>query len=422
MSTVSSARWQLAAVVLVGLNLRPAIASIGPLLDTLQRQTGLGDTGASLLTTVPVLLMGAGALGGRWLLARLGVRTGVGIGIALIALACAMRLVAGQPGTLMASALLAGLGIATVQALLPAFVKARFAARASSVMGLYSTSIMGGAVLASVIAPLVAARLGWQMALAGWSLPAVAAVLLWPLAVPRKAHHAPASTASPAQARPPAAATPSARATAATPSHRGATLAGHPCEHWRLALFFGLGTGAYTLVLAWLPPYYVGLGWSPAAAGGLLGGVTLAEVVAGLAVSAFIDRLPDRRPALYAAIAALFVGLIALIAAPAPLALPAAVMLGLGIGALFPLSLIVALDAAPDPVAAGALVSFVQGVGYLIAALFPFVAGLIRERLADLTPAWIGMAAICAALVLLAIRIAPARPAESATRARTRRA
>jgi CP family cyanate transporter-like MFS transporter len=29
---------------------------------------------------------------------------------------------------------------------------------------------------------------------------------------------------------------------------------------WVLMAFFGIGTGAYTLVLAWLPPYYIELG------------------------------------------------------------------------------------------------------------------------------------------------------------------
>jgi CP family cyanate transporter-like MFS transporter len=47
-----------AAILLVGINLRPTMAAIGPLLDALQRDTGLTDTGASLMTTVPVALMG----------------------------------------------------------------------------------------------------------------------------------------------------------------------------------------------------------------------------------------------------------------------------------------------------------------------------------------------------------------------------
>jgi CP family cyanate transporter-like MFS transporter len=174
--------WRLAAIVLVGLNLRPALAAIGPLLDMIQRATGIADGAASLLTTIPILLMGAGALGARSLQRAVGCAAGVWLGVVLIALACASRIGAQHAWLLLASAGCAGLGIAMVQALLPAFVKTHFPTRIGGAMGIYSTSIMGGAVLASVVAPLAAARWDWPMALAGWALPAAVAALVWPLA------------------------------------------------------------------------------------------------------------------------------------------------------------------------------------------------------------------------------------------------
>ncbi|WP_321810004.1 MULTISPECIES: MFS transporter [unclassified Burkholderia] len=385
MNRFTSLGWRLAAIVLVGLNLRPALAAIGPLLDMIQRATGIGDGAASLLTTIPILLMGLGALGARRLQRVTGIAGGVWLGVVLIGLACASRFGAQHAWLLLASAGCAGIGIAMVQALLPGFVKAHFATRIGGAMGVYSTSIMGGAVLASVVAPFAAARWGWLVALAGWALPAAVAALAWPLA--SRGGDAPASgptAAPPMQARP-------------SRSPRA----------WRLAMFFGIATGAYTLVLAWLPPYYMRLGWSPTAAGSLLGGVTLAEVVAGLAISATIDRLPDRRPALHAAIASLFAGLLVMLAAPDTLAMPAALLLGAGIGALFPLSLIVTVDHAATPADAASLTGFVQGVGYLVAGLFPFAAGIVRQHLADLTPAWIAMACLCIVLFALAAGFAP---------------
>ncbi|KUY54471.1 MFS transporter [Burkholderia sp. RF2-non_BP3] len=385
MNRFTSPGWRLAAIVLVGLNLRPALAAIGPLLDMIQRATGIGDGAASLLTTIPILLMGLGALSARRLQRVTGIVGGVWLGVALIGVACASRIGAQHAWLLLASACCAGLGIAMVQALLPGFVKAHFATRIGGAMGVYSTSIMGGAVLASVVAPFAAARWGWPVALAGWALPAAVAALAWPLASRGgDAWVSVPTSASMVQARP-------------SRSPRA----------WRLALFFGIATGAYTLVLAWLPPYYMRLGWSPTAAGSLLGGVTLAEVVAGLAVSATIDRLPDRRPALHAAIASLLAGLLVMLAAPQALALPAALLMGAGIGALFPLSLIVTVDHAATPADAASLTGFVQGVGYLIAGLFPFAAGIVRQRLADLSPAWVAMACLCVVLFALATGFAP---------------
>jgi len=378
--------WRIVAIILVGLNLRPVLASVPPLLDLVQAATRLSDSAAGLLTALPVFIMGLGALAAAPLRRVVNEQQGVALGLVLIAAATAGRHWAGLPHVMLATGLTAGLGIAITQALLPIYIKTRLPAQASRIMGLYSTAIMGGAAIASVAAPLAAQGGAWPDALALWAVPAGLALLCW-LAVARRAPAA-------------ATATPHA-ATARAPRSRVALL----------AAFFGLGTGAYTLVLAWLSPYYTARGWTPLAAGQLLGAVTVAEIVAGLAVSVGIGRLPDRRPALYAAVAALLAGLAGVVVAPDTLAWPAAILAGLGIGALFPLSLIVTMDHAATPAEAGRLASLVQGAGYLIAALFPFAAGLVRQHLADLAPAWIAMMFICLALFAMAARLRPARPA-----------
>ncbi|KVS08042.1 MFS transporter [Burkholderia multivorans] len=70
-------------------------------------------------------------------------------------------------------------------------------------------------------------------------------------------------------------------------------------------------------------------------------------------------------------------------------------------------SAIVTVDHAATPADAASLTGFVQGVGYLIAGLFPFAAGIVREHLADLTPAWVATACLCVVLFVLAAGFAP---------------
>jgi CP family cyanate transporter-like MFS transporter len=175
---------------------------------------------------------------------------------------------------------------------------------------------------------------------------------------------------------------------------------------WTLLFFFGLGTGAYTLFWPGCR-HYTRLGWSSAAAGTLLSLVTLAEVVAGIAVSFRVNRFHDRRPLLFPAIGALLAGLLCLDAGLLALAWLAAILVGTGIGALFPLSLIVAMDHGEDPAQAGQIVGFVQGGGYLLAALLPFGAGVMRAHLSDLAPAWWLMTGLCGVLAILAARLRP---------------
>ncbi|MBV7500691.1 MFS transporter [Achromobacter sp. ACM05] len=375
------------AIVAVALNLRPALAAIGPLLDMIQAATGATNTQASLLTTLPVFVMGICALAGGRLNKYLNERTGIALGVALVALACAARYAGTQTYGLLLTAVLAGVGIALVQTLLPAFIKRNFAHDMGRVFGLYTTGIMAGAAVAAASAAGLAGSFGWPAALAFWSVPALLALPLWLNAAQD-------------------------RADASSPLHRTARTA--PRSFWRnlraweLMLFFGIGTGAYTLVLAWLPPFYTGLGWEPSAAGFLLGGLTLAEVMAGLAVSAWIGRFPDRRKPLAAVLTILICGLTCLILAPLKLALLACLLLGIGIGALFPLSLIVAMDHLDDPAQAGMLAAFVQGGGYLIASFMPLLAGILRDRFSSLTEAWIVMLAGAVMLLALALRFSPA--------------
>ena len=369
-----------AAIILLGLNLRPILAAIGPLLGVIQDSTGISSADAGLLTTVPVFAMGVCALAGAQLQRRLGVVRGVGLGTAIIALACALRWPLHGSAGLIATAALAGLGIALVQALLPAFIKRHFPQRAGQLMGLYTTGIMGGAALAAASASPLGHTVGWQVLLALWALPALAALLLWRRAAGGRREVAGGSNAS-------------------LPVGSG--------RAWLLMLFFGIGTGAYTLVLAWLPPFYTELGWSAAHSGLLLGALTLVEVLAGLVVSSIINRFPDRRPLLLAVLLSVLLGLACLIMAPTLLAIPAVILLGCGIGALFPLSLIVSMDHVTEPAGAGALLGFVQGGGYIIASSMPFIAGLIRQHSASLAQAWMVMAGGVVLLLLIALRFAP---------------
>ncbi|MEJ8405731.1 MFS transporter [Brevundimonas vesicularis] len=362
----------LAAIVVLALNLRPAMAAVGPLLDLIEGATGMGSTAASLLTTLPVLMIGLGALSIRPLRRRLGERRGILLGALLIGGACLVR--AGLTGAtgLIASAVVVGVGVALIQALAPVVIKRAFPAQFGTVMALYTTGIMGGAAVAAATAAGLAETIGWAGTLALWSAPAFVAALVWLAA-----------------SRDPAAEEPNRAAVVeATDPELPFWRQGRA---WRLILIMGLGTSAYTLMLAWLPPFYIDLGEPRATAGYLLSGMTAAEVTAGLLVSLTIGRFPDRRGPILTALILALAGLAGLVVAPLNMAVPIVIVLGLGIGAIFPLSLILAMDQIDDPARSGDLLAFVQGGGYIIASLSPLGAGLLRDHLADLTQAWVLM-------------------------------
>lgn len=173
----------------------------------------------------------------------------------------------------MITAIGAGMGIATVQALMPAFIKRHFGANTGRMIGFYSSAIVGGAVIAAAFSAQLASTLGWTQALSLWGYIAIAGLALW-WAInarirDRNTHPATATTTHSPYWK----------------HHRS----------WSLLLFFGLGTGAFMLILAWLPAFYVSLGKSPEFSGYLLASFTLIELITAFVISGVIHHYPDRR-------------------------------------------------------------------------------------------------------------------------------
>lgn len=364
---------------IVGLNLRPILASTGPLFSVLQREAGLSATQFSLLTTLPVVMMGLAALCGPWLLARPGAVRGIMAALFILLLACLLRGVSTSMSGLMGTALVGGASIGMIQALMPALIKKAYAQSASTVMSLFSTGIMAGAAMAAASAEPLFSWLELKPTLAMPGVVALVALLLW-MTVARHLHGEKAVYEK---------------------------VALSPSRSTLLLLFFGIGTGAYTLVLAWLPPLYIQAGWSARSSGYMLAWLTLTEVVAGFAVSALIHKFPDRRVPLIAVLLLLLAGLMSLIFAPGSMPVISTLLLGVGIGALFPLSLIVTFDHARTPAEAGKLLSRVQGGGYMIAALMPLLAGIVRDSTVSLTSAWLVMSAGVVVMIFIAINFKP---------------
>ncbi|WP_236196723.1 cyanate transporter [Pseudomonas glycinae] len=381
-ATARPAVWLMLGIILVALNLRPSMAAVGPLLSAIRGDMALSFSLAALLTLLPVMAMGLAMFFGMAVSRRLGEHRTVLLSLLIIGLATLSRLFLDSAGGLIASAVLAGIGIALIQALMPALIKSRFPDNVALCMGLYVTSIMGGAALAASFAPWVLMQTGnWRAGLAVWAVLALLAIPVW------WATHATSPDTTRAVVR---------KESFFTNSRA-----------WLLAIFFGLGTASYTCVLAWLAPYYVEKGWSEQNAGLMLGFLTAMEVISGLVVPAIANRSRDRRLVLGTLLGLIIAGFLGLILCPQHLSLLWPCLLGLGIGGLFPMSLIVSLDHLDEPQRAGGLTAFVQGIGYLIAGLSPLMAGVVRDRLGSFEWAWWSLTAVMVLMLLMVLRFNP---------------
>ncbi|RFU44706.1 cyanate transporter [Paraburkholderia sp. DHOC27] len=372
----------LGVIVAIGINLRPLLTSISPLMATVRAATGLSFYGASLLTSLPVVVMGVGAFVAGALTRWPGQMRGIALGLLAIALACGARWVAGSGAALLLTAALAGVGVAAIQALLPGVLKQRFHARVPLAMGVFSASIMGGGGLGASLSPWIAKLSGnWHTALAMWALPALLAFTAW-LALHRR--------------------TPTNTADAGSAAH---VSAGGPMwrkrRAWALGVHFGLVNGGYTSLVAWLPAYYQQHGASIAQSGSLLAAMTVFQAAAALLLPLAAASFRDRRPWLVLGLSAQLVGVVGLTAWPLAAPLLWVACAGAGLGGTFSVTLVTALDHAEHPGVAARLAAFTQGVGFIIAAIAPIVAGLVRDATGTFTAAWIMLAVSISAMIAL---------------------
>ena len=78
-------------MILVGLNLRPALSSLAPLLPRIESEGELSVLTLSLLTTLPVLCLGLFAPVSPWLARRLGMERSLALGLIVLSAGLALR-------------------------------------------------------------------------------------------------------------------------------------------------------------------------------------------------------------------------------------------------------------------------------------------------------------------------------------------
>ena len=174
-------RLVIVGIVLTALNLRPAITSLGALLEEVRDGLGMSGTVAGLLTSVPPLCFAAFGVMAPRLARRFGPGAVVCAGMVAIATGLAIRPYAGNTAGFLAATALALMGIAVSNVLMPVIVKRWFPERVGSMTGLYSMALaLGTAAAAAVTVPIAGAMGGsWRSGLVVWAGLAALAVLPW---------------------------------------------------------------------------------------------------------------------------------------------------------------------------------------------------------------------------------------------------
>lgn len=347
------------AVLGAALNLRIAVASVPPLIDELRHVVPLSATAAGVLTTLPVICMSLGAAAAPRLARRLGYESAlVVVGLA-IAAGIVVR-VAPSVALLYLGTLIAGLGVAFGNVLVPSIVKRDFHDRVGVMTGAYTMAISASAGLAAGLTVPIENAIGhgWRPALAVWALPALVAAAIW---IPYARH-----------ARKPE--TERREAGGFGP----ARLRRDPLA-WQVTLFMGVQSLMFYGLLSWIPSLLQDHGISKGAAGAYLSLFTLLGIPVCLIVPVVAARLRDQRPLIAAAVALLVGGLLGLILSPSTATFAWIVLLGAAQSANLALVFLFFGLRTRDSAGAADLSSMAQTVGYALAALGPLLLGVLHD-------------------------------------------
>jgi CP family cyanate transporter-like MFS transporter len=318
------------------------------------RETGMTQSTASVLTTLPVLCLGLFSFPAPGLARRHGAERVILACLVAVTVGNALRGFAVAPALFLGS-FLAGAGIAMVNVLLPGLVKRDFPRNIAAMTGLYTMALCGGAASgAALTVPLAKAFGGWPLALAAWGLPALVVLVLWlPQAL---------------------AARPDARAAG---PRVGSLLRSRLA--WQVTLFMGLQSSMAYIVFGWLAPMLRERGLDPVTAGLALSVSVMFQMGACLAAPALAMRGRDQRPVVLTLCLATVIGFIGCYALPLASVWVWSALLGVGQGGLLAVAMTIIILRAPDVHVAAKLSGMAQGFGYIIAATGPLVVGIVRD-------------------------------------------
>ncbi|MFG2006639.1 CynX/NimT family MFS transporter [Spirillospora sp. NPDC048911] len=355
---------QLVFIVLVAVNLRPAIVAVGPVLTEISDEFRLSGTAAGALTTLPLVFFGAYGLLAPFL-RRAPRHESLLIGAMVLLVAGLLLRLVHAPVALFAGSLVAGIAISIGNIVMPAIIKRDHPDSITTVTSIYTVAVTVGAAVSSGLAVPVEDVLdsSWRVPLGLLIIPASLAAVVW-LPRARRAAHAARVSANSSRA-----------------------LAVHVWRSplaWQVTIFMGVQSLLAYVVVGWLPTICQDRGLAEAPAGYVLALSSLMQAVGSLSVPLLERRMRDQRPLVGAVVVASLIGFAGIAWAPIGSVWVWSVVLGFGQGLGFATALSFLGLRAQDARVAAQLSGMAQGVGYVIAAMGPLAIGALH----DVTGGW----------------------------------
>jgi len=327
-------------ILAIAFNLRPALAGIGPLIEDIRNDTALSNSLLGLLTTLPLIAFGVISTLAPLFTRRFGIGGTLFGAMALLAFGIAMRILDWLP-VLYLGTILIGVGIAFGNVLLPSLTKRNFSEKSGLITSLYSSIMaLGATVAAGISVPLANdLDLGWRWSLGIWSIPATLAVILWiPQLCRIKIDKQNRSFVDSIK-----------------------NLA-NSTKAWQVALFMGLQSLTFYVVLAWLPAILQSRGFDAELSGWMLSLSQAAGILGSLAVPILAGRRKNQKSMVFTLVLLEIIALVGLLVPTWGMVLLWVAILGFVLGGTFGIALLFLVLRTKDTQSATELSGMAQSV------------------------------------------------------------
>jgi len=370
-------------IIIVAFNLRPAITSVGPIIGMVRDDIGFPNWAIAFLTSLPLIAFAIMSplvprIANRWTN-----EITLTIGLLILIIGISLRTIS-LSFFLFTGTLLIGLGIAVLNVLLPGVIKENFPAKVALMTSLYTTSMSIFATAGSAVSVPIAEGmdLGWQWALFIWVLPAIIAFILWLFILKGK----------------------KGKKASSIPYLEYSQRSGGIWKDsfaWKIALFMGLQSSLFYILISWLPEIMIDDGLNPTNAGFVLALFQLVAIPVSFTIPMFAIRF-RRQSMIVLFVNILFIiGMIGLILQTNwTITLISVMIIGMGSSANFALSLLFLSIRAENAKDASELSGMAQSVGYIVAAFGPIVTGYLYDVTHNWTISLLGVIIILIAVLL----------------------
>ena len=342
----------IAGIILIAVNLRTSIASVGPLIPFIRADLGLSNGLAGFLTTLPLLTFATFSLFTPVIGKRLGMGRAIFLAMILLGLGMILRVIGGIELLLIGTGI-TGIGIVIANVLLIPLIKVRLPEKLGLMTALMATIMsLFAAVAAGTSVPIaVDLNLGWRGSLAFWSIFILIAMVLWIPQIRRPIGNLD-SDQFPAK------------------NVWKSRIA------WHVTLFMGCQSVMYFTLTAWLPDMLISRGWSPVEAGAVSAVTQLLGLIGSYFAPAILIR--QKQQSTFTLIVGIMylIGFTGLFFHLDWLTYLSLGIIGISMGASLSIGYtLISLRTAEDATTAK-LSAMVQSSGYYLAALGPFLFGV----------------------------------------------